>query len=192
MKRKLYFSFSILLVHNTLPTLSVSVIKASLSIRILWEVVVFPLHVSSQRTNGPWSPRSEKERKRHAATETCGAWDHVSFFLLHWILLCCCSLLTHSLTRPHSALPHPSSPDSNPTLWALCALSLPLLRASPSAGSTRSTSGLIPTVPHCLWLFQTVVTVHYESWWLFLTRFLTFTQTLLPPLIKSCRPCSNF
>ena len=29
MKRKLYFSFSILLVHNTLPTLSVSVIKAS-------------------------------------------------------------------------------------------------------------------------------------------------------------------
>ena len=107
MKRKLYFSFSILLVHNTLPTLSVSVIKASLSIRILWEVVVFPLHVSSQRTNGPWSPRSEKERKRHAATETCGAWDHVSFFLLHWILLCCCSLLTHSLalTRLSPILP---------------------------------------------------------------------------------------
>lgn len=103
----MYFSFSILLVHNTLPTLSVSVIKASKHPDFV-RGGRFLLHVSSQRTNGPWSPPSEKERKkRHAATETCGAWDHVSFFLLHWILLCCCSLLTHSLalTRLSPILP---------------------------------------------------------------------------------------
>ena len=162
MKRKLYFSFSILLLHNTLPTLSVSVIKASKHPDFVRGGRFPPSTclLKGQMDRGPHL-RKKKEKKACCNRNVWCVGPRVLFLTsLDSALLL---LSTHSLTRPHSALPHPSSPDSNPTLWALCALSLPLLRASPSAGSTRSTSGLIPTVPHCLWLFQTVVTVHYES-----------------------------
>ena len=52
-------------------------------------VVVFPLpRVSSldKMERGPHIGKIIK-KKRDAAIETCGRWDHVSLLFLHWILL---------------------------------------------------------------------------------------------------------
>ena len=146
--------------------------------------------MSSQRTNGPWSPPSEKERKkRHAATETCGAWDHVSFFLLHWILLRCCSLLTHS--------PSLGSPPS--FLSGLQPHSLGLMRLIPPSltrfsfcgvhslnlGSHTHRTTLSLAIPNCSdGALRIMMTIPHAL--------LNFHPNTSAPLIKSCRPCSNF
>lgn len=80
---------------------------------------------------------------------------------------------------PPSSKPGPYMPSSSLTPLNT---SSHITRFSLRVGSPRSTSGLTPTVPHCLLLFQTVMTVHYH-----LPPMMTIPHALLqllPPSLK--------
>ena len=187
----MYFSFSILLVHNTLPTLSVSVIKASKHPDFVRGGRFPPPRVFSK---DKWTvvPTFGKRKKKACCNRNVWCVGPRVLFLtsLDSALLL---LSTYSLT--HS--PSLGSPPS--FLSGLQPHSLGLMRLIPPSltrfsfcgvhslnlGSHTHRTTLSLAIPNCSdGALRIMMTIPHAL--------LNFHPNTSAPLIKSCRPCSNF